>query len=1812
MSIELDIGPLSWVKGEIDLALERASAALAAPSGKELAAACTHLHQAHGALAIVGLDGITEFSDALEKLFVALAEGQLTDSTPAIAAAQTGIAALRAYLDGLMAGEPDQPLRLYPAYAGLVAARGATTATEPLALFFPDLTQRPPRRDKELPVLDEEKFAARIKLARVGFERGLLKWIKGDAKGISEMRNAVAMIEGAQAEPADRALWWIALGFFAALVADALPDPVVAKKLAMKIGAQIKKLSEGHEDVADRLLAEVLYQVAVANTAQIESEPAVTTLETIRAAYRLTDLIPSTTTDEASARRPQVHRLRELIAGAKEDWNRLCAGAAAALPPFHEKTTQMAERGRALDVAPFSRLVDALANLTDALRRDPSRHSDAMSLEVATALLLADNALDHIDALDGLSDATPGGDDFTQQVDAVAQRLEAVLNNTPLEDLALPNLDAMSRRAQERLLLASVAREISANLGQIEQTLDNYFRTPDRADCRAALDTLNRPLKQIEGALIVLGQDRAGDVLRECETQIAALSESGSDDTEQFEALAGKLSALGFFVEQLELGGQPDIDAILNPPRPAPVATTTVKLAPAFVNTSVVDTTVAESSSPAVPAVADTTPAPSADSVRLAESSAEDIDAELLAIFLEEAREVLDAVAVHLRRVHEAPDDQSSLTTLRRRFHTLKGSGRMVGLDELGESAWFAEQVMNAWLKTAQPASPGLLAMLDTAAAVFGQWVLALAGHSHQFPDPEPLNAICRALLASDEAAALTASAAAPAIAPMIEPLTVEPSTAESVPRVELTDIVDFDLNLDSTTAVPPAPTFDAPVDVPTDMPTSEPADPVADPTAIQPASTSAEVHAFPAPPPIMVGDVSISPTLFVLFMDEARDHLTTIQTELGRGGVPQKEFIRAAHTLGSISGTTGIMALHQLARAFEYALERLADAGQGPTDAQRFLFARCAGALDGMLGAVASRRLPGEEAELTAELQSLQAAKPEPLLPPLSTETGTDIDVDGDASRGESDKAPSPITVVDRREQRIDDEIDVQLLPLFLEESIDLMQSMGADLRQWRLESGNPDIPRRLQRDLHTLKGSARMAGAMSCGELLHSMESRIEQVMATKAVTPEMLDSLEASYDRSAALIDRLRRGEFGSTTAADIAGSAGGAGATAPTDADIQVERSVEPVSNVVSLVPDTAPEATQTAATPSAAPLVQSTHLRVKADLVDRLVNEAGEVAISRARIEGEMRAIKASLLELTENVIRLRGQLREIEIQAESQIQAQISQLQAKAAKDGAAFDPLEFDRFTRFQELTRMMAESVNDVSTVQHTLLHSLDDATAALQAQARLNRDLSQRLMNVRMVPFDTLAERLHRVVRQAAKDCSKRANLDIRGGQTGIDRSVLESISAPLEHLLRNAVAHGIETPEAREAAGKSLFGQIMVTLAQEGNDIVISLSDDGRGLDFERIRQRGIERGLIAADEATTPAQLVDLLFQSGFSTAENVTTTAGRGVGLDVVRSEIEGLGGRIETHSSNDSTSPGTTFRLFIPLTLAITQALVIRCGPLCYAVPSSMVEHASELKSGDMAKVRIDGGTEWLGRRYPWHYLPRLLGDSAAQPIPARRHWLLLIKGGTERIALEVDGLVGNQEIVIKAIGPQLARVPGVTGATVLGEGEITLILNPLALVAHAVHVAGAEDADSGGDSAPALTDTQIVRLMPSVGRVMVVDDSLTVRKVSGRLLARQGYEVLTAKDGADALEQLTDLPPDVMLVDIEMPRMDGFELVRQMRADPALKAIPVIMVTSRSADKHRQHALDIGANHYLGKPYDEEELLALIAGYISAKGKS
>ena len=731
-------------------------------------------------------------------------------------------------------------------------------------------------------------------------------------------------------------------------------------------------------------------------------------------------------------------------------------------------------------------------------------------------------------------------------------------------------------------------------------------------------------------------------------------------------------------------------------------------------------------------------------------------------------------------------------------------------------------------------------------------------------------------------------------------------------------------------------------------------------------------------------------------------------------------------------------------------------------------------------------------------------------------------------------------------------------MLPIFLDEGSELLDQLDATLHNWRNAPADAAHAASVARLLHTLKGSARMVGAMTLGQSLHDLETRLDRARSQEPSGTGIIDELESALDQIRQSLDTLEHPV-----------------AAAPQAPATLVETTIQPDEAAPAQPGEIAAQASRT-------------QLRIEAGRIDQFVNEAGEISIARTRIEGELRTLRRSLLDLTENVIRLRNQLREVELQADTQMQSRLSQVET----DHAEFDPLEMDRYTRLQELTRMMAESVGDVTTVQQNLLKNLDGAEVALHAQSRMARELQQSLMHVRMVPFDSLAERLYRLVRQTAKELGRRANLDIIGGQIEIDRTVLEVMTGPLGHLVRNAVAHGIEAPEVRRAAGKPEIGQITLKVTHEGNDVVIEFHDDGAGLDFASIRAHALEAGLIGPDEEADDKRLTNLIFVPGFTTA-SLSSLAGRGVGMDVVKSETAAVGGRISVATE---AGQGATFRIHLPLTLAVTQALLVRAGGRTFAIPSSMVAQVLELKPDALEEVRRNNGTEWLDEHFSYRYLPRLLGDRQSQPEVDRFNWVLLLRAGNETLALHVDALRGNQEIVVKNAGPQYSRLVGYSGATVLGDGEIVLILNPVAL-------AGLRLA-TDDDALPAMS---VAAAAPALPTIMVVDDSLTVRKITGRLLEREGYRVITAKDGVDALEQLLTATPDVIIADIEMPRMDGFDLTRNVRADKRLKNVPIIMITSRTAEKHQRYAEEVGVNHYLGKPYDEDILLGLIRNFVT-----
>ncbi len=879
--------------------------------------------------------------------------------------------------------------------------------------------------------------------------------------------------------------------------------------------------------------------------------------------------------------------------------------------------------------------------------------------------------------------------------------------------------------------------------------------------------------------------------------------------------------------------------------------------------------------------------------------------------------------------------------------------------------------------------------------------------------------------------------------------------------------------------------------------------------------------------------------------------------------------------------------------------------------------------------------------------------------------------------------------------------DLDADLIDIFVEEGRDLLDHSDQLLVRLRETPEDREVIAGLQRDLHTLKGGARMAGVMPIGELGHAMESLLEAAAEHRlSLGRQDIPLLETGFDRLHTMVTRVgdRRAvaipealvaafdtralgqalelpaaasppsippveapAFADFAAADAATPAEAAEEPAafadfeieeialdaasldatPVEAEAAVEApsaetpafapvldtafvdasALAPADDVAAAaatpagqapVDDAAfdataldqatldqvveaPAAAEFAPLPGMRPLSapmafgvaededaslrgNQEQVRVRAELLDRLVNYAGEVAIYRSRLEQQLGAFRGATSEMEQTTARLRDQLRRLEIETEAQI---IARYQREGEQVDAGFDPLELDRFSTVQQLSRALSETAADLGSLHTTLDDLTQQYETLLLQQSRVSSELQEGLMRTRMVPFDTVVPRLRRVLRQAAADTGRQVQLKVEGAQGELDRNVLERMTAPLEHMLRNSVAHGMESAEQRRAAGKAPEGTVTIAVRKEGSEVVLQVSDDGRGLDRAAIRERGEARGLVRPGMALSNAQLDALIFEPGFSTAEAVTRLAGRGVGMDVVSSEVRQLGGTIDIQSDPGK---GTAFLLRLPQTLAVTQAAFVRIGETTFAVPIASVRGVGRIPREELAKGAAT--YRYGNEEYVLHDLGKLIGHAPARAEGQLQMPLLLTRSGDLHVAVTVDQIVGNREIVVKPIGPQVASIPGIFGATIMGDGSVVVILDVAPLVRRlAVQPEIVEDVPAAEQRAVPL--------------VMVVDDSITMRKVTGRVLERHNFEVLTAKDGLDALERMIDVVPDLMLLDIEMPRMDGYELATAMKADPRLAKVPIIMITSRTGDKHRQRAMDIGVNRYLGKPYQENELM-------------
>ena len=1170
-----------------------------------------------------------------------------------------------------------------------------------------------------------------------------------------------------------------------------------------------------------------------------------------------------------------------------------------------------------------------------------------------------------------------------------------------------------------------------------------------------------------------------------------------------------------------------------------------------------------------------------------------DSDADVLEIFIEEAEEEVDKINLNLMVWKSEQDNEEALVIIRRSFHTLKGGGRLVGAEIIGEYAWQLESVLNKVIDKKLVITADLQSLVASAVALLKE----LITHLHNGAEP------------------------------LADVTSIFQEAVNFKIDTEMEDVNSIDVDFVNEDVI----------------------------------ATNIEVVNIDA---AEIEDLQVEvdqndklhDELYTLFLDEAKQHIEKIENILESKKEHKilpidEDLLHALHTLFGCSRTAQVDAVAKLIGSLDKFCQECHQNHSKLKADQFSVFVEC---IEEVKHGVYENPSELKHAEVNYELLKRVDALSIIDVPVLedvvgSIQSSNDFENENNlnevlSSSSQQDeinnlKQSTPLnTNVDSKDdqQHIDvfEGKDQDLVDIFLEEANDILEVCNKCLEEWRAKHNHKDAVSEFKRQLHTLKGSARMAMYNNIGDFSHLFESfiidiaesRVEENEQSFNLIQRCLDQINEMVDLAVAKepvypatrlrheLEAMQAGEEYITEIQENKVVEPNILQKNIVEIDAKPKSDAEQDSNkleedIAEIKPDIAEEKLEDAKelkpkkkvkipvlrnpvdlnAENSQPLISGQQaVRLQSGMLDNLVNNAGEVNIFQARLEQVTNHYNINIHELEQVVGRLREQLRNLEIETETQILSR----HAHEVPDHNDFDPLELDRYSNIQQLSRSLAESVNDLLSIKDILSDQVRESELLLSQQRRISGDLQEGLMRTRMVQFNQLVPRLQRIVRQTSRELKKDAELKVVGQNTEVDSSILNRIVAPIEHLVRNAISHGIENSDERENAKKSKQGQINISVNREGAEVVIVVSDDGSGLDVNRIKSKAQELGLIDSLDITEQAA-INLILTPGFSTAGQVSQVSGRGVGMDVVASELKQLGGSLQIDTEFGK---GTNFVIRIPITLAITQSLLIKCGNGIYAVPLSSVEGVVRLSAHELKQKYAEKNPSYhyADRDYSLCHLGSLLEVFQPQLSGADKMFpVLLVRSGDSRMAIHVEATLGNREIVVKPLAPQLSRLPAVSGATILGDGNVILILDIQGLVR------------MESDVQPTLSNIKESN-SDSATTIMVVDDSITIRKVTTRFLERNNYTVVTAKDGVDAVQKLQDFTPALILLDIEMPRMDGYELATHVRNNARLKNVPIIMITSRTGDKHRQRAMDIGVQEYLGKPYNESELLGYVRDVV------
>jgi chemosensory pili system protein ChpA (sensor histidine kinase/response regulator) len=1745
-----------FVSRELNATLAEARTALETyveqPENLSLLGRCAdELHQVQGVLRVLEIYGAALLAEEMEQVtrYLVGTASERKNQAEGLDAVMRAMVQLPSYLERVLAGGRDLALVLLPLLNDLRAVRGSALLSEGTLLLLnlkSDRDAQPVAPAPGEPLLTVEQWARRL---RARFQVGLIGWIRGERldQNLEILATVAHKLEQVATRQPVFQLWWVGGAVIEALRENGVEGGVSVKRLLGLADREIKRLYEQGEarycqNPPVELLNNLLYYVA-------RAESGGPRVAAVRASFRLGELLPVDETIEQereSLSAPSVKLMQTVGAAIREDLSKVKdvldifvrggGGQPDLLEPQVELLRKIGDTLGVLGLGELrSRVQEECVRLQEIVaRRIPA--DEATLVQVATTLIGIEDGLEE------------------QLVGMILPRKTAARGG--------PAPDGEFQQVQ-----SAVLRECILNLTRVKEAIaQSVGGTLDAA----GLDSWNDLMRGLEAGLLMLGKARAVEIAEGVATRLKDVMQPGGAvlPPGHLDRLADAIVSLEYYMETLQAGradpwymldnAEACLQALAQPaervvPTVPPVDVGT------FAATQVIapPRTVTEADLEATDAPLAGDP-PTLVPGEVQQQLAESADPELVALFIEEAREEVARIQRLFPQWEQNPLDAGALVDARRAFHTLKGSGRMVGARDLSEFAWAAENLLNRLIDRTLTRGPAVVATLRDAVKALPELIAQLESGSQP----------------------------------------------------------------------------------PTDV-----------------AAIVTRAHALAAG---RTPDAVIAPeddaALREIYAREARANIATVRAFIAAERakpaphVVAEEVYRACHTLSGSSKMAEARHGVRLAEPLDRWLRKSWDSGVGLADPDLGLLGDCMNALE----AVALHLDETTGFFLTHETLVACIARAESELDAHILEAAQSASEAQDAAAGAEDGNGAAEAV----------EFDPEIAGIFCEEATELIDSAEAALREWNEDRGSAERLAALKRSLHTLKGGARMAGVWPMGDLSHELETLIIQIgsgaipVDDRAYTAaqESLDELARMRESVAsgrpvaparALVRRLQALAGGRPEPAPAVAPPAAAprvasppapqvapqpaqqvapqvasqpvpARPAPAPAPAPVPPSVAqapapppmprpasvielPVREPAAARPlaivqtaraeDAAPAAVLPPGREPAAPAERAEMARVDADLLDQLLNNAGEVSIGRARLEQQLGLVDFNLGELSRTVTRLKEQLRKLEIETETQILHRHEQDPGHRAE----FDPLELDRYSTIQQFSRALAETASDVASLQQLLETLTKEAQNTLQQQSRTITEMQNGLLRTRMVPFQRHVQRLARIVRQAASDTDKKAELVVEGASGELDRQVLERMLPPFEHMLRNAVVHGLESPEERRARGKDETGRITLGLRREGAEVIVQVADDGAGMNLEAIRAKALALGLLGPDQIISDEDAMQLVLEPGFSTAGQVTHQAGRGVGMDVVATEVKKLGGALHI-----ATKPGegTEFTIRLPFTLAISHALIVRTGDEHYALPLTTVEGVVRLSKSEVAAhLGPDAPPfDYGGQKYRFQPLAIFVGLPPA-PLPEGDVTIpvVLVRAGDHSTGLVADELVGSREIVVKSVGAQVSSIRGISGATILGDGRIVVILDIAALLR-------AEWRGRVQSGAPRERGDKRVF-------ALVVDDSITVRRVTQRLLERNGMRVVTARDGMDAVSILQDCVPDIILLDIEMPRMDGYEVAAHVRNDPRLASVPIIMITSRTGEKHRARAIELGVDDYLGKPYQEAQLLEAIEPLVARR---